>query len=130
MKLVKGKFAKWRRLCLPRCGAVTLVHDYERCFLRPESAKALKEAGCVPLKQRAKHSPDLKAIEAWWNRLRLRLEKTAPACAESRPQFLQRLRRTVAWLNSRQRLEGRRLCRGQKRRAEAVLELRGAKCKY
>ena len=107
-----------------------MVHDYERCLLRPESVKALKDAGCVPLKQHTKYSPDLNPIEAWWNRLRLRLEQTAPACAESRHEFLQRLRRTVSWLNARQRLEGRRLCRGQKRRARAVLQLRGAKCKY
>ena len=91
---------------------------------------ALKPAGCFPLRQHTKHSPDLNAIEAWWNRLRQRLEKTAPASLESRPQFLKRLRRTVIWLNTRQRRQGRRLCRGQKRRATAVLQLRGAKCKY
>ena len=79
---------------------------------------------------RAKRSPDLNPIEAWWNKFRLRLDQTAPACAESRAQFLQRLRRTVSWLNSRQRLEGRKPCRCQKRRARAVLQLRGAKCKH
>ena len=45
------------------------------------------------------------SLEAWWNRLRMRLEKTAPATVESGPQFLKRLQCTVAWLNSRQRLE-------------------------
>ena len=130
VKLVRSKFAKWRRLCLPRCASVTLVHDHERCLVRPESVRALKAAGCVPLKKHPKHSADLNVIEVWWNRLRLRLEKIAPAAAESRPRFLQRLRRTVTWLNARQRHSGRKLCRGQRRRATSVLQLRGAKCKY
>ena len=109
---------------------VTLVHDHERCLLRPESVRAWKAAGCIQLKKHPKHSVDLNVIEAWCNRLRLRLEKTAPETLESRPEFFQRLRRTVAWLNACQRHAGRKLCRGQKRRATAVLQLRGAKCKY
>ena len=36
--------------------------------------------------------------------------KTAPSAFESRPEFLKRLQRTVAWLNERQRREGRRFC--------------------
>ena len=60
----------------------------------------------------------------------VRLEKTAPATVESRPQFDERLRRTASWLSVRQRNSGWKLCRGQKRRAIAVLQLRGAKCKY
>ena len=39
VKLVRSMFAEWRRLCLPGCGRVTVVHDYERCLLRPERAK-------------------------------------------------------------------------------------------
>ena len=60
----------------------------------------------------------------------VRLEKKAPAIVESRPQSVQRLRRTASWLNARQRNSGRKLCRGQKRRATAILQLRGAECKY
>ena len=130
VKLVRSKFAKWRRLRLPRCGDVTLVHDHERCLLRPEIVTALKAAGCIPLKKHPKHSADLTCIEVWWNRLRLRLESTAPTAAETRPQFLQRLRRAATCLNTRQRGSGKKLCRGQRRRARAVLQLRGAKCKH
>ena len=130
VKLVRSKFAKWRRDCLPGSGRVTLVQDYERCLWHPQSVAALKAAGCEPLRKHTKHSPDLNAIEAWWNRLRLRFEQTAPSTFESQPVFLKRLRRTVAWLNQRQRAAGRRLCRGQKQRARAVLRLAGAKCKY
>ena len=60
----------------------------------------------------------------------VRLDKTAPATVESGLQFVQRLRRTASWLNARQRNAGRKLCRGQKRRATAVLQLHGAECKY
>ena len=90
----------------------------------------MKEAVCDPLRKHTEHSPDLDAIEAWWNRLRQRLQKTAPSAFESRQEFHKRLQRTVAWLNERQRREGRRLFRGQKQRARAVLRLVGAKCKY
>ena len=124
-----SKFAKWRQLCLPRCASVTIVHDHARCLVRPKNLTALKAAGCIPFKKHPKHSADLNAIEVWWNQLRMRLEKAAPTTAESRRQFLQRLRRTVAWLNACRRRSGRKLCRGQKRRASAVLRLRGAKCK-
>ena len=35
-----------------------------------------------------------------------------------------------AWLNACQRHSGRKSCRGRERRANAVLQLRGAKCMY
>ena len=59
-----------------------------------------------------------------------RLDEQAPAEAETRAQFLLRLRRTVTWMNVRWQQAGKRLCRGQKKRATAVLRLKGAKCKY
>lgn len=127
-KLVRSKLAKWRRMCSPRCANVTSVHDHERCLVQPAGVMALKATGCIPLKEHPKHSADLNAIEVWWNRLRMRLEKTEPTAAESRPQFLQRLRRTVAY--ACQRRSGRKLRRGRRRRASAVLRLRCAKCKY
>ena len=70
-----------------------------------------------------KYSPDLNAIEAWWNAFRQRLDEQAPAEAETLAQFLLRLRRTVIWMNVRWQQAGKRLCRGQKKRAKAVLRL-------
>jgi hypothetical protein len=90
--------------------------------------KALKDAGFDVVKKYPKCSPDLNAIEGWWNRLRVRLEKTAPVQTESRPEFLRRLRRIVGWMNTSCRVEGGRLCRNQKVRAKAALKLQGAKC--
>jgi len=130
VSLVKTKFAKWRRQCLPSVGRVTLVQDYEKCLWQGQSLTALKASGCIPLRKHTKHSPDLNVIETWWNRLKQLLEQRAPTEFETRPAFIRRLNRTAAWLNANARDEGRRLCRGQKRRARAVIKLKGAKCKY
>ena len=168
---------------------MTLVQDYEKYLWKPPSLAALKDAGCDVLTKHTKYSPDLNAIEAWWNNLRQRLEDNAPTETETREQFLLRLRtpgsfvlecgdllpetpelspracpgrppsaapwemlgrefgglaetvlelpewkrargRMVTWLNPRHRQAGKRLCQGQKKRARAVLKLKGAKCKY
>ena len=130
VKLVRSKFAAWRKQCLPRVGRAVLVQDHERCLWKPASLKALTDAGCDVLHKHPKYSPDLNAIEAWWNRLRQLLEKHAPTEIEGRSQFILRLRRTVNWMNSNCRDEGKRLCHGQKVRARAVIKLKGAKCRY
>ena len=130
VKLVRSKFAKWRKTCLPRACRVTLVQDHESCLWKPESLKALADAGCDVLHKHPKYSPDLNAIEAWWNRLRQILECQAPSAIETRPQFILRLRRTVNWMNLRCLQEGKRLCHGQQVRARAVIKFKGAKCRY
>ncbi len=130
VNLVRTRFAKWRKDCLPGVGRVTLVQDYEKCPWQRESVNALKASGCDPLTRHTKYSPDLNAIEAWWSRLKTLLDESAPTEMESRPAFLKRLHRTVTLLNGHHRAEGRRLCRGQKRRANAVVLLQGSKCKY
>ena len=58
---------------------------------------------------RPKHSPDLNAIEGWWQRLRQRLEVTTPTRRESRGAFLLRLRRCVTWLNDNAAADALRL---------------------
>ena len=129
--LVNTKFAKWRRLAFgSRRVRPHLVQDHEKCLWNLCNLKALKDAGFDVVKKYPKCSPDLNAIEGWWNRLRVRLEKTAPVQTESRPEFLRRLRRIVGWMNTSCRVEGGRLCRNQKVRAKAVLKLQGAKCAF
>ena len=95
VQLVNSKFAVWRRRCLQRAGRVFLVQDHERCLWTEPSRKALAAAGCDVVTQHTKHSPDLNAIEAWWGRLKNVLETKAPAEAESRSAFVDRLRKTV-----------------------------------
>ena len=127
--MVKSKFAKWRRECLPSVGRVTLVQDYEKCLWQDQSLAALKASGCIPLRKHTKHSPDLNVIETWWNRLKQLLEQRAPTEFEARSAFIRRLNRTAAWLNANARDEGHRLCRGQKRHARTVIKSKEAKCK-
>ena len=102
-----------------------LVQDYERCLWQDHNLRALRQAGCDVVKQHAKYSPDLNAIEGWWAQLRARLDWTAPEHLEGRAEFIQRLRRTVTWMNWHQRVAGRCLRRNQKRRAADVLALDG-----
>ena len=100
------------------------------CLWRPANVAAIREAGFRVLKRHPKYSPDLNAIERWWALLRLRLEQTAPTSMESRVIFLQRLRRTVTWMNAHRRREGRVLCHNQKQRAKDIRALKGAKSRW
>ena len=127
--LVKSKFAKWLRECMPSDGRWTLVQDYGKCLWQGPSLAALKASGCDPLRRHTKYSPDVKAIKAWWKRLKQLLEARASAEMETRLALVKRFLRTVAWLNASARCEGRRLCLGWTRRANASIQLKGAKCK-
>ena len=77
-----------------------------------------------------KYSPDFNAIENVWSLIRQRLDKTAPATLEARPEFLARLRRTVTWLNTHCKDNLLHLATNQKERATAVQDLKGARCKW
>ena len=119
----------------PKDEKVPLVKDFEK-FLRWDSTKefdnlkAERDAGFDTVKRHPKVSPDLNAIEGWWRVLQQRLSLTAPVALESRAAFLKRLRRTVAWLNTNARAQGKKLCTDQKARANAVKKLEGARCKW
>ena len=119
----------------PKNEKVPLVKDFEK-FLRWDSIKefdnlkAERHAGFDTVKRHPKVSPDLNAIEGWWRVLQQRLSLTAPVALESRAAFLKRLRRTVAWLNTNARAQGKKLCTDQKARANAVKKLQGARCKW
>ena len=76
------------------------------------------------------HVRDFNAIEGWWHRIRQRLEKFSPEAMESRSEFVQRLRRTVTWLNENSSADAVSLCTNQKVRARQVKSLEGARCKW
>ena len=105
------------------------MQDREGCLWQDWNLEALAAAG-FDIVEHPKHSPDLNAIEGWWNRLRQRLEETEPEYFEDRPEFLKRLRRTVDWINIHCQVDGVSLCRNQKERARSVLKLKGAKCRW
>ena len=127
--MVRTKFAKWRRRCWPR-GRVFIAKDYERFLRHPATVEAEAEAGCDPIEQFPKCSPDFNAIEGWWRKLKLYLEEREPVERESRGSFLRRLRRAVGVLNRRFRNEGRTLCRNQVVRAAECKRLKGARTRW
>ena len=65
--MVRTKFATWRRNCWPR-GRVFIAKDYERFLRHPATVEAEAEAGCDPIEQFPKCSPDFNAIEGWWHK--------------------------------------------------------------
>ena len=136
--MVKRFFATWRRKCyptFPKNERVPLVKDYES-FLRWgwgkefNNLKAERDAGFETVKRHPKTSPDLNAIEGWWEQLQERLTLTAPTGLETRVAFVKRLRRIVNWMNGNLVSQGRLLCTNQKERARAVKKLKGARCKW
>ena len=106
------------------------MHNHAKCLWTRKSLAALQAAGFDVLENFPKSPPDLNAIEAWWHRLRERLESTAPTAMESRPAFLLRLRRTVHWLNDNWHDDALALATNQKERAASVKDLGGARCEW
>ena len=107
-----------------------LVQDHEKCLWNAASLEALEAAGCPAVDNFPKSSPDLNAIEGVWQKLKQRLLTTEGSNFEGRAEFLVRLRRAVAWLNDNRRDELLHLCTNQKERAQAVIDLKGAKCAW
>ena len=130
VKLVQTRFAQWRKACFSDDRRVFLVQDHAGCLWKERGLKALREAGCDVVNDFPKISPDLNAIEGWWKVLRGRFQATEPTDFEDRPSFLLRLRRAVTWLNDNRADYGFELCTNQKKRAQEMLDLSGARCKW
>ena len=130
--MVKTKFKIWKKKMFPRKGKelLPLVKDFERFLRQPRNLAAEKDAGFKTLKQHAKVCPDLNSIENAWDLLQDRLLLTAPVEHEPRADFVQRLRRTVNWMNENAREHMRGLCTNQKKRARQVIKLAGARCRW
>ena len=128
--LVTSKFATWRRKCFGDDRPVHMALDFERCLREDRNIEAMRDAKCPVVEAYPKCSPDFNAIENVWHRIRQRMEEYAPEEMETRAQFLQRLRRTVNFLNDHCRDELMTLCTNQKERAEAVKKLKGAKSQW
>ena len=131
-QMVKLSFKAWKKKLFPRAGFIKLplLKDFEGFLRQPRNLQADDGAGLKTLPQHPKLAPDLNAIESIWDLLQDRLLLTAPVEMESRQDFIQRLRRTVTWMNTHARSHMRGLCRNQKKRAAYVLKLKGARCRY
>ena len=129
-QLVTQRFAIWRRACLGDAKPVHLVQDHEKCLWQERNLTALRHVGCRVVADFPRSSPDLNAIEGWWQVLRVRLEETEPEGLETREDFVTRLRRTVHWLNDNRAQDALSLASNQKARAKNVLELEGARTKW
>ena len=117
--LVDAQFQTWRKICFQDNQVVHLYQDHEPCLWNERSLAAIEKAGFFVLDSPI-NSPDLDAIEGWWNRIRMRLDETAPAHMETRSEFLARLRRIVHWLNEHAADDALKLARNQKERAKKV----------
>ena len=73
---------------------------------------------------------DLNAVETAWRELRARLNETMPTGRELRSEFLARLRRAVAWVNTHRGDLFKELCTNQKERAREVVAAKGGRTKY
>ena len=73
---------------------------------------------------------DLNAVETAWRELRARLNETMPTGRELRSEFLARLRRAVAWVNTHRCDLFKELCTNQKERAREVVAAKGGRTKY
>ena len=124
------QLATWRRALFNDDEAVHLVQDHEKCLWQPRNITALRKAGYTVVENFPRCSPDLNAIEGWWKVLRYRLGMTAPTEFETREVFLCRLRRTAQWLNEHRSEDALALSTNQKKRAQDVLDLEGARTKW
>ena len=103
------------------------MQDHERCLWCQEPQDAMQECGITVVQRHPTHSPDLNCIENAWAFLRARLAETLPARAETRQEFVRRLRVAVVWVNRNQGQALLRLGLNQKERAAAVLEHQGCR---
>ena len=109
---------------------IPVVKDFERFLRQPRNLKAEEDDCFKTLTQHSKCSPQLNAIENYWDLLQDRLLLTAPVEIESRAAFIKRLRRSVNWMNQSARQPSRGLCRNQKKRAAEMIKHHGARCRF
>ena len=95
---------QWVARCWSRRPAVVrVVMDYETCLRQEESLKCFCKNGLHPLVNYPRSSQDLNAIENVLSLLKSKLEDEAPDAAESREDFIARLRAGVRYWNSTQK---------------------------
>ena len=107
-----------------------LVQDFEKCLRSEEPREAMRAVGIQMVIRYPKVSQDLNPVENCWNILRDRLYETQPTGKEARDQFIERLKKAVAWLNRSKAQQLADMCMCQKQRAEGVLAKNGGRTKW
>ena len=118
--LVENKFRFWLDIVYTASTKVFLVQDHERCLWPEEPVDAMEDMNIVLLGFPTS-SQDLNPIEVAWRELKARLADNMPPNFESRPQFIERLHRAVAWCNNHRGPLFRRICKSQKASAKDVM---------
>ena len=100
------------------------MQDFERCLRSEGPLHALSQLGVELVEGYPKCSQDFNAIENCWKLLRDRLHDTLPRFIESRPAFIERLVKAVAWLNRNKAQDLWSLATNQKKRCRDCLSMR------
>ena len=129
--LIENKFRLWLDMAYKASTKVFLVQDHERSLWTEEPLDAMEDANIVLL-DFPTSSQDLNPIEVAWREVKARLNDTMPVSFESRPQFIERLHRAVAWCNDHRGPLFKRICSSQKAWAKDVMEAkpRGGRTKH
>ena len=106
------------------------MQDFERCLRCPGPLAAFAKLSVGLGADYPRCSQDLNAIENARAMLRDRLFETMPAHAQSRADFIARLRHAVDWLNRNRHSRLLELCDNQKERASDVLENLGGRTQW
>jgi hypothetical protein len=122
--VIQRYFAQWLQ------GCDIIIQDFEKCLRCDEPMAEFKKLGVELQSDFPKCSQDLNAIENAWKILRERLDETLPAQAESREDFISRVRNAVRWINANRREDLLYLSSNQKERAADVLWLEGGRTSW
>ena len=119
-ELIEDKFEDW-------LGTSThVVQDFEKCLRSPGPLRALAAVGASLVPGYPRCSQDFNAIENCWKLVRDRLRATLPLGLESRENFIDRLKRVVAWVNHHKQSSLWYLARNQKERCRDCLNTKPA----
>ena len=131
--LIRARFPRWLSTAFGGgYDPVYLVQDHEKALWTDEPREAMRAVGVRLLEAYPKCSQDLNPIETAWREVRNRLDETVPVDREPRKDFIQRLRRAVAWVNTNRAEYLQHLCTSQKERTQDVLDATppGARTKH
>ena len=125
--VIENKFSLWVDIAFQTKSIISkgakayLVQDHERCLWTDEARDAMEDQHIELLEDFPKCSQDLNPCEIAWREVKARLNDTMPVSLETRPEFIQRLRAAVAWVNKNRAEYLLQICTSQKAWTKDVL---------